>query len=295
MNKQFYLNSGCLLVSSASTSGDPVFHVTVMSEEAAAAAAAAALAAALPPVVAAVAVKLPDFWLEDPEMWFDQAEAQFDLSHITASRTKYQHVLVKLPPVLLKNVRDVVRGIAASQTPYEDLKERLTEAFRPSKWRQASAIIHHAAVGDGRPSHLLDAMVALLPEGEAQGAIFQCLFLEKLPTDIRDHLMAGKFETPRLMAAHADQLWDGRQGLQQQSVSAVRHASPARQQVAEQRGRRDDNHRRFPSSGRRGRTATPRPPAADGLCFYHGNFAEKAHRCQAPCSWAGNAPAAGGN
>jgi len=242
--------------------------------------------------VDAVAVKLPVFWLDDPEMWFSQAEAQFELSNVTRSRTKYQHVLVTLPPALIKNVRDVVRGIATSANPYADLKARLTESFAPSKWRQASSIIHHADVGDGRPSHLLDALVALLPEGEPQGVIFQTLFLEKLPVDIRDHLMACKFETPRLMAAHADQLWDSRQSNQRvSSVSAVRPSSPSRQQAAQRGGR--DRRRRSPSAGRQaGRTSTPHPA---GLCYYHGRFAEKAHRCEAPCTWAGNAPAAGGN
>lgn len=27
---------------------------------------------------------------------------------------------------------------------------------------------------------------------------------------------------------------------------------------------------------------------ATGLCFYHWSFGEKAHSCQAPCSWQGN-------
>lgn len=93
-------------------------------------------------------------------------------------------------------------------------------------------------------------------------------------------------ETARAMAAHADQLWDGRQGSQQaRSISAVQQHAPRRQQAAPQR-------RRSPSTGQRGRAATPH---AAGLCFYHGRFAEKAHRCEQPCTWTGNAPAAGSN
>ena len=204
-------------------------------------------------------------------------------------------MLVKLPPALLKNVRDVVRDIATSADPYADLKARLTDSFKPSQWCLASSIIHHADAGDRRPSHLLDAMVALLPDGEPQGIIFQTLFLEKLLVDLRDHLMAVKFETPRLMAAHADQLWDGRQSAHLPgSVSAVRSSSPSRQQAAQRGGRCSaDRRRQAPSANRpAGQSSTPHP---DGLCFYHGRFADKAHRCEAPCSWAGNAPAAGGN
>ncbi len=52
---------------------------------------AAAMAAhiAAPAVVAApvahVAVKLPDFWVQDPQMWFSQAEAQFRHARISVS------------------------------------------------------------------------------------------------------------------------------------------------------------------------------------------------------------------
>ena len=255
-------------------------HYLIMSTPPSAAADAVALA------VDAVGVKLPPFWSEDLEMWFEQVEAQFDISKITTSRTKYQHTLVMLPPALVSSIRDVIRGNRNAVDPYGDLKARLTESFKPSVWRQVAAIIHYPDIGDGRPSHLLDAMVALLPEEEPQGKIFQGLFLEKLPVDIRDHLMATKHETARAMAAHADQLWDGRQGSQQaRSISAVQQHAPRRQQAAPQR-------RRSPSTGQRGRAATPH---AAGLCFYHGRFAEKAHRCEQPCTWTGNAPAAGSN
>jgi hypothetical protein len=239
--------------------------------------------------VHAVGIKLPPFWADDLEMWFEQVEAQFDISKVTASRTKYQHLLVMLPPALVSNIRDVIRGNRDAVDPYGTLKARLTESFRPSIWRQVSGIIHYPDIGDGRPSHLLDAMVALLPDGEPQGKIFQGLFLEKLPLEIRDHLMAAKHESARAMAAHADQLWDGRQGSQQvRGISAVQPLAPRRQQAAPQR-------RRSPSTRRPLRAQMPQVAAAGGLCWYHTNFAGKAHQCEQPCNWSGNAPAAGSN
>jgi hypothetical protein len=59
-------------------------------------AALVAQAAAAAPI-AHVAVKLPDFWVKDPNMWFAQAEAQFRRSWITAQTTMYDYVLMKLP------------------------------------------------------------------------------------------------------------------------------------------------------------------------------------------------------
>lgn len=235
-------------------------------------------------VITAVGVKLSDFWTDDPNMWFQHAEAQFIDARITVSSTKYYKVLGKLPAVVLKSVRDVVLGITATTAdPYKQLKRRLVKSFAPSKWQQIFLLLHHPDIGDRRPSHLMDAMLALLPEGETPGLIFQGLFLERLPQDMRDHLTTRKFDDVRAMSDHADALWDGRQARAVSSVVAAvntRSASPAR------------SNRRQP----RRRAATPGPSTGgDGLCFYHGRFGASAHRCEQPCSWSGNAPAAGGN
>jgi len=59
--------------------------------------------------VAALQIKLPLFWLQDPQLWFAKIEAQFMTCQITISRTKfgYVHDLLLNPP---------------DETPYEVLK-----------------------------------------------------------------------------------------------------------------------------------------------------------------------------
>ncbi len=84
-----------------------------------------------PPIqVNAVAVKLPDFWTADPTTWFAQAEAAFRRSNVTASYTKYDHVLMKLPQDVVMSVRDLVNSMQPN-TPdaYEHLKARLTSTL----------------------------------------------------------------------------------------------------------------------------------------------------------------------
>ena len=44
----------------------------------------------------AVAIKLPTFWAQQPEVWFLQAEAQFHIRKITDDTTKYYHVVAAL-------------------------------------------------------------------------------------------------------------------------------------------------------------------------------------------------------
>jgi hypothetical protein len=52
------------------------------------------------------------------------------------------------------------------------------------------------------------SMLALLPEGEPAGLLFQGLFLRRLPAEMREHLAAKIFASPREMALHADALWE---------------------------------------------------------------------------------------
>ena len=251
-------------------------------------AASAAAAAAAPAAIAAVGIKIPDFWTTDPGAWFLAVEAQFHTAHITVSSTKFYHVLQKLPQELIASVRDIVTDITATEDPYGLLKTRLVKSYTPSKWHKIFSLIHHSDIGDRRPSVLMAAMVALLPTSEVTGLLFQGLFLERLPADMRDHLTTRDFETVRQMADYADLLWDGRQGRTASSVISAVNAAPS---STSNRRRRNS-----PGQHRRGRTATPGPASgSDGLCFYHGRFGLNAHKCEQPCSWSGNAPAAGGN
>jgi len=43
--------------------------------------------------IAAVAVKLPPFWPEDPHTWIQQVEAQFVIRGITVDSTKFYHIV----------------------------------------------------------------------------------------------------------------------------------------------------------------------------------------------------------
>ena len=51
------------------------------------------------PAVNTVAVKLPNFWMSDPELWFMQAEAVFNTRSpkVTVDGTKFDHIMTALP------------------------------------------------------------------------------------------------------------------------------------------------------------------------------------------------------
>ena len=230
-----------------------------------------------PAVPRAVPVKLAEFWQEEPALWFTQAEAQFRRGHVTDGRLQADYLISSLQAATLKSVRNILTDDTSNKTTlYNRLKEHLVHCFLATKWSMAFQILAHPGLGDLRPTQLLDAMMALLPLGEPPGILFQALFLQRLPVDMRNHLVAANLQTPREMAVTADRMWDSR-SKKGATVAAVPGVSPAA------RGR---------GCSPRRRAATPGP---EGLCFYHSRFAAKAHWCEPPCTWSGAKPAGNGS
>jgi len=246
--------------------------------------------------VAHVAVKLPEFWVSDPDMWFFQAEASFRGARITASRTKFDHVVTKLPEAVSVAVRDFLLQIDEDTVdPYADLKAELVTAFGKTRWQQAFALINSPGLGDRRPSVMMKEMLALLPKGEKPETLFLALFLGRLPTSMRDHLAAANATSAKEMAQHADLLWDARAGHQvsavdSQQVAAIgRGQSPSKDNWRQSPDRRRSPERREQRQGQRQRQQTPHASGrGSDLCRLHRKFGAKAKFCNAPCSWAEN-------
>ena len=212
--------------------------------------------------------RLPDFWVEDRTVWFLQVDAKFWRANITRSRTKYEYVIPLLPPKVLTQCRDII--IAASgdeeQDPFGRLRERLVGSYTPSKWQLAYQIIHHPDIGDRRPSQLMASMLALLPDGERPGILFQAHFLERLPADMRKTLGTVKFESCREMAAHGNLIWDA---AMEQTLAVTVHAVQRSASPADHSGSPDRSGSPGRSSRRDRRSATPGPDKRGELCHYH--------------------------
>ena len=212
----------------------------------------------------ALAVKLPTFWPSQPVVWFAQVEAQFHLRRITTDETKYYHALATLDQETATRLIDLITSPPADDK-YNALKKRLTETFGFSERERASRLLHFRPLGDSKPSILMDQMLALLGS-HTPCFLFEQLFLERLPEDIRIQLVDVKFDNPRELARRADKLWLSRDMA---SISAV------------QRNR--------PSSKKPKVRETPQATqdSSEQVCYYHRTFGEAARKCSQPCTWAG--------
>ena len=210
----------------------------------------------------AVSFKLPTFWSSQPQVWFAQAEAQFQIRKITADETKYYYVLSALDQDTAACLLDLI-GNPPNEDKYPTLKQRLIDTLYLSKQERAARLLHTQPLGDSKPSALMDEMLALLGD-HPPCFLFEQLFLERPPEDIRSQLVDAAVRDHRELARKADALWAARDmGV---SANAIQKRMP---------------------TGRKSK-AYPAKPTQEGLYFYHRKFGEAAKKCQEPCSWQGN-------
>ena len=96
--------------------------------------------------------------------------------------------------------------------------------------------------GDQKPSHLMNRMLALLPEDYKPGFILRGLFLRRLPADVRAHLQQEDISDPRALSVKADELYHSHVSSSVNILSAEETLDP---QIV--------NTVRGPSSASRGR------------------------------------------
>ena len=95
--------------------------------------------------------------------------------------------------------------------------------------------------------------------------LFNYLFLQLLPDDIRMVLSGQQWNDPRQLVARADELWLAR--------------SPAQPVSGISRPRKGANYGQEQKCSSRNQ---------EKLCFYHKRFGDKVYKCCPPCSYQGN-------
>ena len=125
-----------------------------------------------------VALKLPAFWPENAEVWFAQAEAQFAIKSISVSKTKFYYAVASLPQEVATQILDLIRAPPAGD-PYKVLRERLITLYSLNDYQRFEALVSLPLTGDQKPSHLMNRMLALLPDDHKPDFILRGLFLSR--------------------------------------------------------------------------------------------------------------------
>ncbi len=217
------------------------------------------------------------------------------MKRVVAQFDRYCHVVAALPHESIRLVADIVEG-EPSETPYADIKQWLVASHQLSDFQKAERLFQMPTLGGRKLSELMAAMLETCPRGEEKTNLFACIFLQRLPREIRVLLAKADHKDRKTLATQADELWalhDNTNG----GVAAVQE-TPDSDFMAAISGDR----RRGGGRGRGGKAAPRLPePAASkearlvaGLCIKHWTYGEAASSCEQPCSWQGNG-GAGGN
>ena len=155
-----------------------------------------------------------------------------------------------------------------------------------SEFQRYQALQSLPLLSDQRHSELMDKMLVLLPEDEKPGFFFRGLFMDRLPADIRAHLLSESINDPRRMAQRADELWTVRgrsvavQALSDHQFEDV-NALPRRDSARSVRAPR-------PRSASRSAASEDGRSGSSSVCWYHRRWGNEASQCRAPCSYSGN-------
>ena len=235
------------------------------------------------PLVAAVTPKLPDFWKDAVDVWLAQVEAQFRVSRITSSQTKFDLAVQKLDERTAVRLQDLLISPPV-ENPYEVLRARLSK-FTKSSYQCMVEFSELPDLGDRRPSELLDSLLAALAGIAHDGStcpLVRFAFLSRLPVAVRSALTAYEDISLRELSDKADIVWSTIGATSSVSAVSAQPAPVPRRQAP----------RRQTPGRRSGRSPSPYQDGSE-LCFYHHTYGNRANRCKAPCTWSGNGLAGG--
>ena len=132
---------------------------------------------AVPEVASSAAhLKLPTFWPDAAEVWFAQTDAQFAIRNISSSKTKFYHAVAVLPQEVASQILDLIRAPPLGD-PYEVLRDRLVRLYTLNDYQRFEALVSLTLSGDQKPSHLMNRMLALLPNDYKPDFFLRGLFL----------------------------------------------------------------------------------------------------------------------
>ena len=240
------------------------------------------------------ALNLPSLWRSHVKAWFAQAQAFFDLRKITQDTTKISYVILSLPPDLINDVYDI---LANKYQVYEELKAALIKRFTRSEQERITQLLSAEALGDRTPSELLRRMQALITDNSLDISLFRQIFLQKLPSHVREILASISDETSLAdLASVADKILVVKQQdppTLPTNMLTTSNTSNLQQQI-NLLSAKLDRLAKYSIQAPPRRRRRSRSRAYTGFrCWYHARFGNKAQKCVPPCDFhaAGNTKA----
>jgi len=262
--------------------------------------------------VSKIAVRIPPFWPEEPELWFMQLEGQFTLCGITDDEAKYAHVLSKIEPTQAREIKDVITRPPTTDK-YRTLKRILIQRLTDSQEQRIRQLLEREELGDRKPSQFLRHLCTLAGS-TVPNDLLKTLWLGRLPAHMQAILATRTEDRLEDIADQADRIHEigaramvatttpsttQLQTLPQPSTSqavAETQILMLTKQIAaltvqmtkltkEWNQEKARNRARNRSRSQRRYRHRSRTPQGSGICFYHRRFGQEAEKCTQPCAY----------
>lgn len=259
--------------------------------------------------------KLPPFNKARPDLWFIMVEAEFNTSNIQDDQVKYLNVIRALEPDIIEQLADVIRHEPTADK-CKTIKNAILSRLSDSRQNQFKKLFKELTLYGKKPSQLLRKMRELA-DGGIDNKVLQQMWLDRLPAQIRPHLITtdklgldtvAEFTdrfvdvlgtNPQVAATSARPFSQSNTSncearfveLQQSLATCVKEIYDLKlqqqniqqqlQQVAlqsQQQLQLINNQNQGHRS--RNRSATP---TRNGICYYHLKFGAEARKCTLPC------------
>ena len=247
---------------------------------------AAALKALHDAMIAAVAVKGPPWYPEDPAMWFNQMNAQFHLAGITKEETKYYHVMQVIPSKVATEARHITGKATYETGDFDKLKAIVIKNYGESNLQRLNMILDTEQMGDRTPSQFYRFLQSKVGDMKVDDTILKNRWLAKLPEKIKTAISG-------LQKAIAN--WDELLESADNIFEICKDSAPSIAAVStdHRQYRRRSNSVSSNCSYRsyRGRSKSPGRRNNRGFdpngknCWYHWRFGDKAQKCAENCQF----------
>lgn len=254
-------------------------------------------------IIQRIALRIPPFWDESPEIWFAQIEAQFTTSQVTTDLSKFNAVVGAIESKILTQVADAVLNPPALDK-YGNLKAKILDHFSDSQHKKMTKLLQDSSLGDQKPSSLLNEM-RRLSTPDITDDLLKTLWLKRLPTEARVILSTNTADLPEL-AKIADKIIEIGNLNGVNSISTSNSSNSTLEKCVAQLTKaveslkynfnnfnnnnsnhrsRSSNRSRSKSRGTsRDRSSTPAKKEFEN-CWYHYKFGAKANKCTEPCKF----------
>jgi hypothetical protein len=277
-----------------------------------------------PPEVSRVAVRLPPFWPERPDVWFLQADSQFSIAGISQEVTKFHYIVSHLDQRYAEEIDDLIAS-PPQHNPYTTLRTTLLKRLSFTLEQRHHQLMNLADMGDRTPSQFLRYIRRLAPD--ASDSLLRSFWIKHLPSHVQFALSCQSDANLEAAAEYADRIFASNPSPfsvtsgtirtfpseyrrspspDHHSTSEVQHSthlnrrSPSRRYFTSDRqssspprhslNRRSSSRRRsYTPSSRQYRRTSPsssfRRENNSPICWYHQRFGRLAHNCTPPCSY----------